>query len=293
MLLERRRHRVEPVRIGDEVLERQRGDNLFDPERQHRDPVADRSFDLAANVGRLVRSAREDKDGQPAAVDGLDDRPGVVATGEHIAWRNPAPDLVLLEGRADRVRDRPVLGRMTDEDVVGHAAHHSAKPGAGRTRVRGGRSGSPHLADSRSLELITSATPSVRARSAPDERAPRDVERGVCSLGAGIGPRHAPLRPRHWIGWRGRGTRVAGGSVRHDHHMGDSHIGRRIRVDQDPGTLQATAPAAFSVTIWSSASWRNGWPAAMPLVPPSKSSVSELPPGSVAAQASSLRAPWP
>ena len=92
--------------------------DVFDAERQNGLCFAYRVLHLPLDLVRLVRGGRQDEQADTAVRDGVNDGVAPVLAGRDVARSHPAADAVPFQSRTDRVGDRLVQRRVTDENVV-------------------------------------------------------------------------------------------------------------------------------------------------------------------------------
>ena len=135
VLVDRRRHRVQPMHRADEELERPRRHHVLDPHRQHRPALAHRPFDFPPDLERFVGLGREDQDHDATTLDRVDDRLAPLHPRADVSGRDPAADAVLLQPGAGGVGDDLVLRRIADEDVEIHVAPRIDRSSVRRSRM--------------------------------------------------------------------------------------------------------------------------------------------------------------
>src|SRR5277367_2167124 len=171
--VEGRRYRIEPVRRAQEIFQILTRCEVFDPERDDAQLLVHRALDLAQNLRRGVGMGRHHQYHQVDLFDRLDDRRAPFHAGQDVARRYPASDARGFEPRANRVGNRFVLRRVTDEDVVRHRGckfcHYRVKmrtPYARRLKSTAAESiplasAWPGMADARYTPLQLTAVPAA------------------------------------------------------------------------------------------------------------------------------------
>lgn len=120
MGLQRRRECVKPVNIADKIFEGFAREHVFDTQRQDRDAVVDRTFNLAANLPRGVRFMRENEDHDPTFFNGVNNTFAPFHAGSDVTGGNPAADAARFEHGANCISRRLIFGGVADKNVVGH-----------------------------------------------------------------------------------------------------------------------------------------------------------------------------
>lgn len=120
MLAERLRKRIQPMRAGNEILERFCRLNVFDPEGNGVNAFVDRAFDLSLYLWRPISAGGKNQNHDPAGFDRINNRFAPVRARHDITRRYPAPDAFRFEPGYESVGYRLVLGGMTYKNIVGH-----------------------------------------------------------------------------------------------------------------------------------------------------------------------------
>ena len=120
MFAERLRKRIQPMRAGDEILERFCRLNVFDPEGNGVNPFVHRAFDFSLYLGRPVGAGGENQDHDPAGFDRINDRFAPIRARYDVTRGYPAPNAFRLELGDESIGYRFVLGGMTNKNIVGH-----------------------------------------------------------------------------------------------------------------------------------------------------------------------------
>src|ERR1700741_1602510 len=121
MPLQGRRESVEPMRRREKIFQRLVGRDVLDAQRNDRNALIDGALDLALDLGRRVGMARKHEHQRLRTVNGVDDGLAVAHAGQDVARRDPTADAFGFQDRAYRIRGGLVLGRVANENVVGHA----------------------------------------------------------------------------------------------------------------------------------------------------------------------------
>src|SRR4051812_28305661 len=130
------RKRVQPMHVGEKILEGLARLRVLDPQRNDHPLLADGALDLLADLRRQVRLGREHQQEHAALPDGTHDVCCVFARTD-IARGNPAADSRSLQHLAGGIGRLLVLVRAADKDVVSHVYSPGPPTRQPRRRSRG------------------------------------------------------------------------------------------------------------------------------------------------------------
>jgi hypothetical protein len=120
MFRQRRRKRVEPVRCAQVITEIVAQRNVGEAQSHDRQMAIYRELHFAEHLLGLIRMARKNEEQYFGLLDRARDLTGKRLPRPYIARRHPAPDPIVFQRGANRLRRFFVLRRMRDENVTGH-----------------------------------------------------------------------------------------------------------------------------------------------------------------------------